>query len=188
MVTMTPMDDERVLFEERLWYPTWPILILLGFLYVVAIGEALVGSTDTTGWIIALAFPPVVAIVVGAVFKWIYRRLVTRVGEQTMELSRDRVVPRESVQEARIVSGDELKRLRHELRRGANLVNANRSARLRGLVTMPGVKTAVYLRVDPPVKGTGEFLIATRRPEELLAAVQGGVAALPATDPAPAPA
>jgi hypothetical protein len=176
------MEDERILFEERLWFPTWPLLLLLVFAYVVSFGVALSGPTDTTSWILVAVFPLFATTLVGAAFKWTYHRLVTRIGERTMELSRDRVAPRESVKAARIVEGAELKHLRKELRKGADLFNANRNPRLRGLVTMPGVKTAVYLRVDPPVKGTGEFVVATHHPEEFLAAVQGSVAG-PASAP-----
>jgi Protein of unknown function (DUF3093) len=177
------VDDPR--FEERLWYPTWPFVLLLGFCCLVGVVGGVVTDTDATGWIW------VFAALIGSVLFWAtllklsYRRLYTRVGEHTLELGRNIVVPRESVRESRIVEGAELKQLKAELREGGNFFNAGHNPRLRGLVMMPGAKTAVYLKIDPPIRETDTFVVATKRPEELLAAVQGGAVA-PRAEPAPA--
>jgi Protein of unknown function (DUF3093) len=161
-------------FDERLWYPTWPFVALFAFGCAVILVEGFVTNTDGTGWIWGFAVVTIGVFLWAVVLKLGYRRLHTTVDDRSVLVGRGIRVPRESVKEARIVSGSELKGLKAELREGANLVNTSRKPALRGLVMMPGAKTAVYLRIDPPVRETSTFVVATRRPQELLAALQRG--------------
>jgi hypothetical protein len=163
--------DERILYAERLWYPTRPFALLLGFAYLAGIAIGLIGHADTTGWILYFAVATLGTLGWAAWFKLAYRRLYTRVGVDTLEVGRNNRVPRTSIREPRIVSGAELKQLRSELRQGSSSFNATRSPKLRGLVTIPGVKTALWFRVEPPIHDTAVFIVSTCRPDELLAAL-----------------
>jgi hypothetical protein len=165
--------NESTLFEERLWYPTRPIVLLLGFCYLVLVVVGLLVHADLNAWIRGFAVCTLGIPAIGAVFKLSYRRLITRVHEHTLEVGREFMIPRESVREPQIVSGQELKRLTNELRRGPTVVSGSRNPQLRGLVLTAGTKTALFFRVDPPVQGTAMFIVSTRRPDELLAAVIG---------------
>lgn len=125
---------------------------------------------------------------------WIACRVSTiRVDERRLEIPWRPGIPLDKIETARIVEGDELKRIRRLLSRGIGTLPAGTAAAtvpgvglaglnlaqaslvlrmrndpvIRGLAAWPETRSAIYLETDASVGPTRSWLVGTKNPREL---------------------
>ena len=169
---MSAPADDRVLFAEQMWVPWQATASIIALPTVIAAAIVVIAHPDATSTIIGMTAMPSIGIAVAALFVLGARRVVNRVGEQTLRLGRARPVPVQAIREVRLVEGSrEITRLRRRLRGDAAFFGSSFNPALKGILAPPRCESAVLIRVDPQAGPTHTFLVGTRRPNELLAAL-----------------
>jgi Protein of unknown function (DUF3093) len=190
-------------YEEKHWMPLWVVAAIVLAPEVIAIPIIYGDAHSLFAWILPAACGAVVALVFwgGIARRWI------RVDGRSLRITAQKAVPLSEVTGARIVEGRELKQLRQafsqgrglpvgaaalpavpvaggalgSLAMGYSLLRGGKTGRgiKRGALTEPWMKQAVLVST-PGNERTPAYLIGTRHPEELRAAVlQGAQASVP---------
>jgi hypothetical protein len=168
-------------YAERQYVPLWSYpALFLGTAALLAVPLAFAGPRATAA---GLAWAGAICLIMG--LTPLLARQWIRVDGTTLRVGRQRV-PLDEVRSARIVDGSELAQIRRELLQGLSVSTGSALSPVVNAVTFwrdrRSVAGAQCLRwqlpallLETPELPTTRWLIGTRRPDELLAAVTGAV-------------
>jgi hypothetical protein len=175
-VTSLP-SGERELYRDRLRAPRSAAVILLVFFEAVAVAAILIGHASAGNAAFGLVMATVIPIGIGVWAELGSRRVWFIVGERTLKLGRVPAFPASAVRDFELLDGKQaVDRARSEIRGDSTQWNQRTkpNPNLRGSLAANGAENAVLIHVDPHAARipTDTFLIGTRRPEALMAALR----------------
>lgn len=176
MVRMQPVassSGERILFEERMRWPWRNLLLITLFAELVATAIVVLGHPTTGSTIFGYAAGTAGCAFWIALFQVSARRLWFRVGERTCAFGRCPPVPVSAIRDVERVDGRaEVQQQVDTLGKGAAFLGASANPKLMGVLVPPRSDHAVVVRVDPAASRTETFLLGSRRPRELVEALE----------------
>jgi hypothetical protein len=186
-----------VRYEEKQWMPLWVVAIFVAVPQLIVLPVILGGGSES---VILDFLPALIGLALAGIFWLSTARRVIRVDGTGLRVGDRAPVPLDRIDEARIVRGAELRAVRRALLGsgpstgaaaagvagapvaggaignvllGASILRGRRSSGTRGMLAQPWMREAVVVHVAGDQR-TPTLLIGTRRPQELLGALDGG--------------